>query len=380
MGNYERDFIEKMREEIEIPDLVEEKLNDAYGMIRQGTISMKHDRQIAGRSGGYKRFLAAAAAVCTVCMLSGVFYVNPALARDIPILGNVFDHLQKVRKNSDYPDKDKTAYEQIKAHSVPVEEAGNTAEDAGIAVAVSDAYCDGYDIYFTMSLRVEDEEMKTADYLWPLQYQKGEDGEEGFFLGMDVMMNNEAAMGAESGSFQKTEEGYYVGLYRIPSMNVEKFEEKMSLYVEMDGVSAHKYMETEENGVQGFKTVEGKWELQFDVQMDTSANRTVQPNAEANGIIVQEAAQTPSNMHVTCYIPAGLAEKNPAFVLLDGSGNRVYMERGQINEEENGSQIQEMVFNASQADQFLLQVFDKNAGAGADGMPPLIAEIPFAME
>lgn len=34
MGNYERDFIEKMREEIQIPDLVNDKLNESYEKIR----------------------------------------------------------------------------------------------------------------------------------------------------------------------------------------------------------------------------------------------------------------------------------------------------------------------------------------------------------
>lgn len=50
-----------------------------------------------------------------------------------------------------------------------------------------------------------------------------------------------------------------------------------------------------------------------------------------------------------------------------------------MNDQEDGSQIQEQVFNTSQADEFVMRVYDKNAGAGEDGMPPLIAEIPFSM-
>ena len=41
MGNYERDFIEKMREEIQIPDLVNDKLNESYEKIRQDEVKMK---------------------------------------------------------------------------------------------------------------------------------------------------------------------------------------------------------------------------------------------------------------------------------------------------------------------------------------------------
>ena len=35
MGNYEQDFIEKMREEIQIPDLVNDKLNESYEKIQR---------------------------------------------------------------------------------------------------------------------------------------------------------------------------------------------------------------------------------------------------------------------------------------------------------------------------------------------------------
>ena len=44
MGNYERNFIEKMREEIEISDLVNDKLEESYGKIRQGEVKMKQIR------------------------------------------------------------------------------------------------------------------------------------------------------------------------------------------------------------------------------------------------------------------------------------------------------------------------------------------------
>ena len=119
--------------------------------------------------------------------------------------------------------------------------------------------------------------------------------------------------------------------------------------------------------------------MKFDVETDTSSNRTAEPNAQSNGVIVQKAVQTPSNMHVTCYLPAELAEKNPALVLSDGNGNRILMECAKMNTQDDGSQIQEMVFNTSQADQFVMQDFDKNAGTDENGGVPLIAEIPFSM-
>ena len=97
MGNYERNFIEKMREEIEISDLVNDKLEESYGKIRQGEVKMKQRGFKSNRNKFYRNFAAAAAAMCMVAGLSGIFYVNPALAQDIPILGNVFGRLQELR-------------------------------------------------------------------------------------------------------------------------------------------------------------------------------------------------------------------------------------------------------------------------------------------
>ncbi len=376
MGNYEKDFIEKMREEVEIPGLVDDKLNEIYGKIRQDEVQMKQTGLAGGRNRFYRNFVVAAAAVCAVVALSATLYANPALARDIPILGDVFGRLQERRDSSAYPDKDKTAYENIGEHSTPIQEAGNTAENEIGTMTVSDAYCDGYDMYFTLSLRVEDEELKTADYFLPM-HQEGDDTsllDGGYFT-----IDQKQVWPVAGATLWKSEDGVYVGLCRIPSSQMEgsAFADQMTVNVNINGLSAHK--ESKLGYREMFKQVEDDWSMQFDLKPDTSSNRTAEPNAESNGIIIQKVVQTPSNMHVTCYLPAELAQKNPAFVLLDGNGNRVQNESSMHNAQEDGSEIQEMVFNASQAEQFVMQVFDKNAGTDENGEIPMIAEIPFAM-
>ena len=69
MGNYERDFIEKMRAEIQIPDLVDDKLNEIYGKIRQDEVQMKQRGVYGNRNKVYRSIAAAAAA----CMVVGIF-------------------------------------------------------------------------------------------------------------------------------------------------------------------------------------------------------------------------------------------------------------------------------------------------------------------
>lgn len=372
MGNYERDFIEKMRKEIQIPDLVDDRLNEIYGKIRRDEVKMKKKGFLGNGSKVYRSFTLAAASVCMAVVLSGIFYMNPALARDIPILGDVFGRLHEMRD----PDKDKTAYENIGEHSKPVREAGNSAENEIGTMTVSDAYCDGYDIYFTLSLRIEDEELKEAEYFVPI-YQEGE--EDLLYDGGKFEVDQKQVRPHASTWLRKAEDGVYAGLYRITSMYQDdvSFAEQMTVSIDINELSAHKGADL--GSMEAFRQVEGDWSLQFEVETDTSSNRAAEPNAQSNGIIVQKAVQTPSNMHVICYVPAELSEKNPAFVLMDGSGNRVWNESEMNVEQEDGGQIKKMVFNASQADQFVMQVFDKNAGTDEDGGIPLIAEIPFTM-
>ena len=264
MGNYERDFIEKMRAEIQIPDLVDDKLNEIYGKIRQDEVQMKQ-RGFYGNRNKVYRSIAAAAAACMVVGIFGIFYANPSLARDIPILGDVFGHLQEMRDNSAYPDKDKTAYENISEHSTPVQEAGNSAENEFGTMTVSDAYCDGYDMYFTLSLRIEDEELKAADYFLPM-HQEGE--EEALYDGGKFTIDQKQVWPSEGSTLRKAEDGVYVGLCRIESTQQEDgvFGEEMTVCVDINGLSAHKGTIGDMGELQQIKE---DWKLQFVVQTDT---------------------------------------------------------------------------------------------------------------
>ena len=129
-----------------------------------------------------------------------------------------------------------------------------------------------------------------------------------------------------------------------------------------------------------FKTIKGSWKLAFHPQIDTSNNRTTELQAEKDGFVVKEVTKTPSNTYVTLVVPADWAAKNPADVLTDTAGNRIYEESGRIVEQEDGSWIKYMVFDQTDADQFILQMYDKNAELAENEPVPLVVEIPFSME
>jgi hypothetical protein len=191
----------------------------------------------------------------------------------------------------------------------------------------------------------------------------------------------------------KSEDGVFVSLMRIPVSYLDggEFTEDTVVEINADAIGAHRSGEEQDSTLEnfdkvdfsrlGFKTVKGSWDLKFKATMDTSQNREAEPNAENNGFIVKKVIQTPSNMHIEYYLPEEYAVRNPDVILTDTNGNRIYQEFGSRTEEsETGGQIQEMVFDHSDATQFILQVIDKNAGLDENGNMIVLAEIPFGME
>lgn len=381
----EMDIMKALKKEIEIPDKVKNSLDMVYDKIRKDEVQMKHPAKHRKKQRMYKRFGIAAAAACLAFAFSGVLYMNPSLAKDIPILGDVFGRLQEIKEGSINPDKDTTAYVNIQKNSEPIQsdsENGitNTAADQGITMSVKDAYCDGYDLYFTFSLRVEDAELKEADNIEVMRFEEGDSIPFTAWL----TINGEQAYTETSISPAKSEDGVYVMLARVHSRDLKsgQFPEDMTVELNADAVAGHKtgQSETNESMFKGFKFVEGSWKLNFKPSMDTSQNKSTQLNAEDNGFIIKEAVQTPSNMHMTVYLPAEYASKNPGLVLTDEAGNKVGIESAKIKEQGDGSQLQQIIFDHSDAAQFTLQVLDKNADPDENGNLIVLGQIPFTME
>ena len=69
-------------------------------------------------------------------------------------------------------EKDKTAYGKIADNSESVQNPGSEAENNGVTVTVSDAYCDGYEMYFTITAITDNDQVNQKDYLLPEKSQQ----------------------------------------------------------------------------------------------------------------------------------------------------------------------------------------------------------------
>ena len=117
-----------LQEQVEIPADVEDKMQDAYRQIYQGVVEMKPAAK--------RRFSAwakvAAAAVCVVAAGSVILVSNPTLAKDLPLIGNIFGEMVKARDAEPYGYKDTTAYQNLKEKQKPTEQVRYVAKNVYI--------------------------------------------------------------------------------------------------------------------------------------------------------------------------------------------------------------------------------------------------------
>lgn len=339
---------EKMRKELQntvkIPRNVEEKMQDSYRQIYQGVVQMKpaEHRRIPGWA------KAAAAAVCIMFAGTTVLVSNPALAKDLPIIGNIFERMIEAREANPYGNKDTVAYDKIKENAQP---ASDIAESNGVEIGVSEAYCDGYSLYFTLSVCTEDEALNAAETV--LLERMTEDGSLQPYW---VEINGEF-VGLNSG-FTKSEDGLFVGVAVIEKyyLKDKEFPEQMNVTVGVDSVTGSYYGDTSKAPV----TIEGEWNLAFDVTKDESSNKVIDVSAESNGFAVKKVVQTPSNFHIDFVVPAEWVEQNPEIIVLDANGNAVQKWGATMVDQEDGSQLREYTLEQSDSNSYTIQVIDKN--------------------
>ena len=107
--SFEEKMKQDLKKDLEIPEIVEQKIQDAYKEIGQGKLRMKKpDNRNQKRK---KVWTTAAAAVAVIAVSGTVLYSNPVLAKNIPVIGDVFAKMQENRAKDPYAGKDKIASE-----------------------------------------------------------------------------------------------------------------------------------------------------------------------------------------------------------------------------------------------------------------------------
>lgn len=340
--SFEEKMKQDLKKDLEIPEIVEQKIQDAYKEIGQGKLRMKKpDNRNQKRK---KVWTAAAAAVAVIAISGTVLYSNPVLAKNIPVIGDVFAKMQENRAKDPYAGKDKTAYEKIEDHSVNVQTPGSEAEDNGVTVTVSDAYCDGYEMYFTMTATTDNEQINQKKYLLPDKSQRVQvDGVE---------------CGAEL-CLEKAEDGSFVGLGHISADFLKKKEFSDQSTVDIQFTQLYGKGENELSTtkyVEGENLISGEWNLKFTVNTDASNNQTYEVNTENNGFKVSKIVKVPASTYLYLEVPE--TYENVQMIITDADGNALEKFGGTFTDPENGVYQIKMQFEQTDTDQIHVQVVD----------------------
>ena len=163
--NYnEKDFQKKLQKDIEMPEIVHEHINQAYRLIENNAVLQKkaskdpyHWMKSGGRiAGGMAAVLVVGFVFCAI---------NPVMAKNIPVVGGLFEILQdNVSFFGDFSDHattleavDGTKTDSSEADGAKTDHANNdtiyTKTADGLTITCSEVYANSQAIYVTMQFK-----------------------------------------------------------------------------------------------------------------------------------------------------------------------------------------------------------------------------------
>lgn len=308
LNEVETDFTEY--EQVELSS--EEK--DYYKQkILMEVKDMKDNTKNNGNKKIWKKAVGIAAACAVVVGAAGTA-ANPVLAKQIfsRVFGNLIDMSEK---EESWVGENKV-YTKIAENAVPAqaemdkyqesEDYVTTVEQNGVTVSVSDVYCDGHTIYYTVAMTTDNEDINKAEAVF-LYKQNAQ----WTFPSVVSEEGKTLDKGGAYGLLKKSEDGSFVGMQEIDISGYDfhdtDLQKELESEIEQKGRLVVKWPLEAVTGVfldqvdnQGncveTACVEGKWNLKFPVTVDNADNQTFEINQEDNGILVERATITKTGL------------------------------------------------------------------------------------
>ncbi len=323
-------------------DLIDQKIQEAYTMIRETTPKRKnlHHMRIT---------ITAVAAALVLCFIFCT--ANPALAAQIPIIGRIFQlEEQKVSYPGDYSTKSKPlaspGTEAAAAENQVPEESLYCQTSGGVTFSISESYADSMSLYLAVSLEAEDGFPQTfldVNEGWDLSYQ---------VLEMDTVatadfgeaapgrLTFDPALGVESpfiieGNF--LDSATFAGIIRVDLANLAGIDQAGNLqrpdllpghftyglkisdiYVIKPESAAYT------NDPVQLEKISGNWDFSIDVTANDSEVITKEMNlANENGIGIGTVRRSPYEITADLICPEGESAGDYVVVMADARGQKL---------------------------------------------------------
>lgn len=321
-----------------------------------------------------------AAASLTVLLLVGC---TTAAARGI--FSDVIEKLILIAQEDKYEVENTEKYKKIGEHAKDVKKEiqdmglgkevyKTEAENNGIHVAVSDIYCDGYQLHFIATLTGEKNVFHNSDWIHPFTKET-----------ISVLTINGIRAYLSPEIFQKSEDNTYIMMGTVNLLTIKELTELElkngdPILVEykietLHGSSNDKW---DENGEYATTfEVNGEWELKFPVQVDNTSNIVIDIKKEENGITLQNVVKTKIGMVLSVELPDMTKEpyndinNNPEISICAENGTFLQILQSSSKQREDGSTIETVMILDTDEKNLRLKVVNKNATG------EVIADIPF---
>lgn len=315
MSRFEQ-IIENMKKDSTVPETVQMQFQNTLNNLPE------HKKEIP-----WKRFIAAVAALA---MMSGVVLTGgTALASKIPFLGRIFEEVEQLHFFSgDYDDKAQLV---------------ETTEDTeikceGIKVTASEVYSDGFSVYVTAEVVVEEGGLNNipGDIERKTLYMMGSYQLEGNNCVYD--MGNDNLYG------KIVDDHTFIGMTKLDLEDVYVQDGVLNWNLSMIGYDD--VTMAEENGIA--HRIEGEWNLSLPFSVDTKDTKTVEVDYSENEIVLDKVVVTPYQLAVFTELPE--ADRIVHVV--------AFNQDGEMLEWQNGMNISRFSIDGVNVDKLYIYVFD----------------------
>lgn len=318
MKKYE-DFIEGLQKDMEIPQTVQEKFYDTLESLPtpSGHGTDKH-RPI-------RRWVSAAAIAAAVLVGgTGFCLANPVLAAKIPLIGKIFEQVEKdVSFSGDFKDKaqvlaeepaneeqsDNAAEAQERQQDIKSTQLGTayTASDQGVTITASEVYCDGHSVFLTAEIHVDAGGLSSIPSYYTSGTTDGESTTAQFLYtkGGWVLEQGGSADELTDDHFQgvAVDDNTFAGMIKVDLDALQETDDVLNLTFSMIGYDDVNESDSEDIGISN--KYEGNWNLSIPFSVDTEDVHMIEVNKTMeNGCGIEKIFVSPYQVVVYEIDPA----------------------------------------------------------------------------
>ena len=233
----------------------------------------------------------AAAVAAVVIGIGGLGYFNPVLAAKIPLIGKIFEKIEDdATYSGDYTDKKTVLTNEDSAGNFDTSD--YTVSDKGITLTASEAYCDGYSIFLTVSIESED-----ADFTHIPEHYTGMNAADnqtaaGFYIGGTWSVD-----GSSPEWIENTFDGKVIDSHTFAGMLKINLEEKytgsgeLNLNVNGLGYDDDRMIDREE--ISASHWTEGSWNIAIPFGLNTTEVKTIEVGEKKGNITLEDVVVSP---------------------------------------------------------------------------------------